>query len=226
MALTGLINVAIVDDQRMFLDGLESWLTAADPRIRVVVKSQSYVGFLEELTGPIDVVIVDVDLKDDSTIEARVAEITARGMKVIVVSTFADATVVHRALAAGALGYASKSESASEIGFAIEAALSGRDYLTPHVTALLLQETQIRRPALSMQEKRVMSLYATGLPVKNVAFQMGLSQDTVRTYLKRIKAKYVECGIRLDTKIDFFKHSLQFRSVTVRKEEEPCHHFM
>ncbi|NQX12321.1 response regulator transcription factor [Microbacteriaceae bacterium VKM Ac-2855] len=193
----------------MFLDGLESWLTAADSRIRVVLKAQSYAGFLDHVDTPIDVVILDVDLKDDSTIETRVSEISARGMRVIVVSTFADAGVVRRALAAGAVGYASKSESASEIRHAIEAATSGRDYLTPHVTALLLQESLIRRPALSIQEKRVMSLYATGLPVKLVAFQMGLSQDTVRTYLKRIKAKYVECGIRLDTKIDFFVNAQQ-----------------
>lgn len=209
MALTELTRIAIVDDQRMFLDGLESWLTSADSRIQVVLKAQSYAGFLDEIDTPIDVVILDVDLKDDSTIESRVAEISARGILVIVVSTFADAAVVRRALAAGAVGYASKSESASEIGHAIEAATSGKGYLTPHVTALLLQESQIRRPALSLQEKRVMSLYATGLPVKLVAFQMGLSQDTVRTYLKRIKAKYVQCGIHLDTKIDFFVNAQQ-----------------
>lgn len=197
------VALAIVDEQRMFLDGIESWLTQTDSRLHVVVKSPSFEAFRSWGGGPIDVVIVGIDQWDNAMVDERIAELDDGGRRVVVMSAFANASIVRRALGAGAVACVSKRDPASELSRAIESVVSGRDYLTPSVAALLLEDSDVRRPVLSAQETRVMMLYSTGLPVKLVSLEMGISQDTVRTYLKRIKAKYVECGIRLDSRVDF-----------------------
>lgn len=201
------IDIAIVDDQRMFLDGIDSWLSSVSDRFDVRIKAASYAELRAHEGFPTSVVVLDADLRDGTRLDDRVRELSAEGVFVIVVSTFSDSAVARGALAAGAVGYISKSESAEEIAEAITAAVEGRDYLTPQVTALLLESSELSTPPLSAQEQRVMILYATGLPMKVVATTMGLSQDTVATYLKRIRSKYVAVGIRLDSRVDFYLHA-------------------
>jgi DNA-binding NarL/FixJ family response regulator len=210
---SGVTRIAIIDAQQMLLEGLQLWVEAIRPEFEVAMTCASYEDFLDRYAasgedghgdGDVDVVVLDVDLADTDLAGDRVGELARSGLRVVAMSTFSDSRLVRHVLASGAAGYVSKQESAVEIGHAVEAAVEGREYFTPGVSAILLEDAGARSPRLSAQETRVMVLYSTGLPLKTVASQMGISQDTVRTYLKRIKAKYVEVGIQLNSKIDFY----------------------
>ena len=84
--MTGLIDVAAVDDHPIVLDSVVGWVMGAESGIRVV-GTASTVGDL--LAGPgrhADVVLLDLDLDDGSTVERNVAEILAAGPAVLVLS--------------------------------------------------------------------------------------------------------------------------------------------
>ncbi|MDO9590677.1 MAG: LuxR C-terminal-related transcriptional regulator, partial [Microcella sp.] len=63
-------------------------------------------------------------------------------------------------------------------------------------------------PRLSAQERRVMALYGAGEPVKTVAYQLGISEETAKSYLKRIREKYRIAGIDVGTKVALRKQAL------------------
>jgi DNA-binding CsgD family transcriptional regulator len=64
-------------------------------------------------------------------------------------------------------------------------------------------------PKLSAQERRVMALYGGGEPVKAVAYQLGISEETAKSYLKRIREKYRVAGYDVGTKVALRKRALQ-----------------
>ena len=61
---------------------------------------------------------------------------------------------------------------------------------------------------LSAQERRVMALYGAGQPVKAVAFQLGISEETAKSYLKRIREKYRVAGFDVGTKVALRKRAI------------------
>jgi len=62
---------------------------------------------------------------------------------------------------------------------------------------------------LSRQERRVMALYAAGGTVKGVALQLGITDETARSYLKRVREKYRAHGIDVGTKITLRLRAIQ-----------------
>jgi DNA-binding CsgD family transcriptional regulator len=63
-------------------------------------------------------------------------------------------------------------------------------------------------PKLSAQERRVMALYGAGEPVKAVAYQLGISDETAKSYLKRIREKYRMAGFDVGTKVALRKRAI------------------
>lgn len=51
-----------------------------------------------------------------------------------------------------------------------------------------------------------MRSYGAGAAVKTVALEMRIAEHTVRTYIKRIKTKYLEAGVTLESRVDFYRH--------------------
>ena len=64
-------------------------------------------------------------------------------------------------------------------------------------------------PKLSAQERRVMALYGGGEPVKAVAFQLSISEETAKSYLKRIREKYRVAGFDVGTKVALRKRAIE-----------------
>ena len=99
-----------------------------------------------------------------------------------------------------------KSEPVENIIEAIRAARVGESYLTPELEVALAEEGAV--PKLSAQERRVMALYGAGQPVKAVAFQLGISEETAKSYLKRIREKYRAAGFDVGTKVALRKRAI------------------
>ncbi len=108
------VRVGIVDDHRLMLDGLSTWLTTRADDLDVVIAVTEFRELVRHSEFPPDVVLLDIDLGDDVPAGAKIVELSAAGVAVVVVSTFSDPRRVRECVSAGALGYVPKSENATK----------------------------------------------------------------------------------------------------------------
>jgi len=203
------IRLAIVDDHRMLLGALTEWIRQAASDITMVAAVVSYPELLTHPEFPVDVVLLDLDLKDNIPVSVKISGLRSTGVKVVLMSTYSEPNVVREAIAAGALGYLVKSEDAGMIVEAIRAAAKGDSFISAELDLALSQGEVGGSPKLSAQERRVMALYGGGEPVKAVAFQLSISEETAKSYLKRIREKYRVAGFDVGTKVALRKRAIE-----------------
>lgn len=194
------IRIAIVDDQTLVLEGITARL-AAQAGIRVVASESTWVGLLCNPEFPVDVVVLDLHLKDQISIGTKLKTLAAAGCRSIVMSRHSDAASIFTAISFGAAAFVPKSESADELVQAIEAAAHGSGYINRAMTAALAVADRKSAPRLGNQERRALMLYAAGRPVKEVAIAMDTTEDTVKSYIKRGRRKYRAAGIDVGTRV-------------------------
>jgi DNA-binding NarL/FixJ family response regulator len=154
---------------------------------------------LSDLTNP-DVAVVDLALKSASGIDL-IKRLKARheNLVIIVWSMYSEDLYAERALRAGARGYINKSEATGKIIEVIRHVLNGELYLSPAMTARLVehavgQEGRASLPGgaldkLSDRELDVFRLIGQGRKTADIAAQLHLSVKTIETYRDRIRAK-------------------------------------
>ncbi|RFA11971.1 LuxR family transcriptional regulator [Subtercola boreus] len=203
------IRLAIVDDHRMLLGALTEWIRGAASDINMVAAVTTWPDLLTDPEFPVDVVLLDLDLKDNLPISVKLRALKSAGVKTVLMSTYSEPVVVREALAAGALGYLVKSEEADMIVEAIRSAAKGEPFISSELDLALSAQEVNGSPKLSAQERRVMALYGGGEPVKQVAEQLSISEETAKSYLKRIREKYRVLGIDVGTKVALRKRAIQ-----------------
>jgi DNA-binding NarL/FixJ family response regulator len=207
--VTGVIDIAAVDDHPIILDGVAAWVMAAGNGIRVISTAATVA---ELLAGPgrrAHVVLLDLDLADGTTVEHNVTAILEAGPAVLVLSVSDKPSAVRAALRAGALGYVLKNEPTFQIRAAIESVAAGNAWISPHLAYILVTDDAADRPTLSQQETRVLQLYATGMPMKSVARKMAISEETVKQYLGRVREKYGRAGRAAPTKLELYYRAVE-----------------
>ena len=207
--MAGQIRLAVVDDHRMILSGLANWIRNASDEIDVVAELTTWPELLTHPSFPVDVVLLDLDLKDNIPVAVKISALKSTGTRVVLMSTYSEPNVVREALAAGALGYLVKTEQAEMIVEAIRAASQGESFVSAELDLALNASDIGGAPKLSAQERRVMALYGGGEPVKSVAYQLGISEETAKSYLKRIREKYRVAGIDVGTKVALRRRAIQ-----------------
>ncbi len=209
MTDTTSIRLAIVDDHRMLLGALTEWIRNAASDIDMVVAVPTWPELTIHPEFPVDVVLLDLDLKDNIPVSLKINTLKTMGVTVVLMSTYSEPNVVREALAAGALGYIVKSEDAGMIVEAIRAAAKGEPFVSAELDLALNAGEVGGAPKLSAQERRVMALYGGGEPVKSVAFQLSISEETAKSYLKRIREKYRVAGFDVGTKVALRKRAIE-----------------
>lgn len=209
------VRVAIVDDERMVLDGLRAWLLGQSSVVDVVAAVTSWNRLLVHPQYPVDVVLLDLNLKDGIPVEVKLATLRAAGVATVMISTYEDPVQIRSCIAAGATAYLPKTESAEEMMRATLAAAGGRTYITPGVAALLVADRQVTGeredaiPHLSPQETRALTLYASGLPMKAVARRLQVGYETAKDYVDRVRQKYEDVGRSARTKVELYQRALE-----------------
>jgi DNA-binding NarL/FixJ family response regulator len=207
--VTGAISVAAVDDHPIILDSVAAWVTAGDGDIRVVGTAATVDALLAGPGRHADVVLLDLDLDDGTTVERNVAAILAAGAAVLVLSASDKPVAVRAAMRAGALGYALKNEPTRQIEAAIMEVAAGRGWISPRLAYIFATDDAADRPALSPQERRALQLYATGMPMKSVARKMTIGDETVKQYLGRVRLKYARAGRAAPSKLELYHRAVE-----------------
>jgi DNA-binding NarL/FixJ family response regulator len=162
--VTGIVDVAAVDDHPIVLDAVAGWVTAAESGIRVIGTAATVDALLAGPGRRAHVVLLDLDLGDGTTVDRNVSAILAAGPAVLVLAASEKPSAVRAAMRAGALGYVLKNEETAQIRAAIRAVAGGQDWISPRLAYIFATDDAADRPALSPQEARALQLYATGMP--------------------------------------------------------------
>jgi DNA-binding NarL/FixJ family response regulator len=207
--VTGVIDVAAVDDHPLVLDGIESWIAAHGSGIRIAGTAATVAGLLAGPGRDAHVVLLDLDLRDGTTVQDNVAALRAAGPAVLVLAASDKPLSVRAAMRAGAAGYVLKSEPTAQVRAAIEAVAAGQDWISPRLAYIFATDDTPDRPALSPQEARALELYATGMPMKSVARRMAISEETVKQYVSRVRKKYARADRPAPTKLELYHRAVE-----------------
>ena len=207
--MTGVIDVAAVDDHPIVLYGVAAWVMAAESDIRVIGTAATVDALLAGPGRHAHVVLLDLDLADGTAAGRNVAAILEAGPAVLVLSVSDKPAAVRAAMRAGALGYVLKNEPTAQIRAAIKAVAAGNAWISPHLAYILATDDDADRPVLSHQETRALQLYATGIPMKLVARKMTISEETAKQYLGRVREKYSRAGRAAPTKLELYYRAVE-----------------
>lgn len=198
-------RVVIVDDQAMVRAGFAAILQAQDD-ITVVAQAGDGVEGVEIVRRERpDVVLMDVRMPNLDGISATreilgAADHDGRPAPAILILTTFDADeYVHDALGAGASGFLLKDALPEELVQAVRVIASGDALLSPRVTKRLLERFASVRPAannhvlrlndLTDREREILVLVGQGLSNSEIAAQLFLAEQTVKSHVSRIFTK-------------------------------------
>lgn len=195
------IRIAIVDDHVLVREAIANWIESSASDMRVVLSVSGWGELMSHTHFPVPIVLLDVDLKDAIPISVKIQSIRTTGSRVVLMSALTEVETIRSAFDAGALSYIVKSEPAETIVTAIRAAAAGEPYISNEMARLLDYPVNPSKPKLTKREQSVMSMYASGQAMKTVAAALFISEDTARSYMKRIRDKYRAVGIDLGNKV-------------------------
>ena len=195
-----LTRVGVIDDDAMLREGMAAWFSAM-PDVQLIASAGSLDELLAEAPA-LDVILLDLNLRDSSLPSANVRRLVTSGYRVLIVSTIPDAEHVIATISAGASGYVTKNRDLVALADAIREVAGGGFALSPELAFVLSRDLRRERPALSPRELEVLGLYASGMTLDAVARRIGIAPGTARTHLARVKQKYAEVGRPAYTKLD------------------------
>ena len=194
------IRVVVVDDQEMVRAGFAA-LLGAEPDIEVVATAADGaegVATVRRVTP--DVVLMDVRMPVLDGIEAtRQLLRDATAPRVVMLTTFDADDYIYESLRAGASGFLLKDASPTELADAVRVVAAGEALLAPSVTRRVIEQyaatSKRRRPKdprlakLTDREREVLVLVAAGLSNQEIAAELVLAEQTVKTHVSRIFGK-------------------------------------
>lgn len=181
------IRVMIAEDQAMVLGALAALLEMEDD-IEVVGRARSGDEALKLIQQhrP-EVFITDIEMPGMTGLEVA-AELKRRSLpvRVIILTTFARAGYLRRALDAGASGYLLKDMPAEQLAEAVRRVRKGLRVIDPQLAA----EAWTDEPdPLTERERQVLRLAGEGKASSDIATELNLSEGTVRNYLSEAISK-------------------------------------
>jgi DNA-binding NarL/FixJ family response regulator len=142
-----------------------------------------------------DVVLLDYGLPDLDGLETtRQILALERGVKVLILTMYANEEYATRLIRAGASGFLVKAASTDELKAAVRKVASGGVYVSPAIMEKMVArmgnpEADVPEKALSDREMQVLLRLARGMATKEVAKSLSLSKSTVETYRGRVLEK-------------------------------------
>lgn len=183
-----MIRILSVDDHPLVREGIAA-LIRRQADMELIAEASNGLEAIEEYRKhrP-DVALMDLQMPEMSGIDALSA---IRGefpeARIIVLTSYAGDVQVSRALRSGARAYLLKDMLRKELLETIRAVHAGQRRLSPEVAAGIAEHSS--DGALTPRETDVLRLIAAGNANKEIGAQLGLTEDTVKSHVKRILMK-------------------------------------
>ncbi|ANP71468.1 DNA-binding response regulator [Cryobacterium arcticum] len=205
------IRLALLDDHELLLDSMGTWIAEHAPDFTLVLTSTSWADFVHRAEFPADLVLIDYQITEPVSIEARVRTCRAAGAKVIVISGLDTREARERARLAGAADYLAKDLPMAAIMDAARAVMRRVSAQRPFAPARPGSGAGPRptSPSLSPGEATAFRLYAAGHSTKDVASEMAVQYETAKTYLRRVREKYAKVGRPASRKGDLIRRAAE-----------------
>jgi len=184
------MRLVLIEDHQALREGLELLLGRHDIEVVGTAGTAAEGRTLIEEHEP-DVALVDIRLGDDSGIDLTRAVLDADPSRRVVLYTgSSDVELLISGLDSGARGYALKDGTPTELTGALQTVAGGGTYVDPRLrSALLSRQATQRMPSLSKREREIMDLLSQGLTGEDVASQLFLSSETVKTHIRNAMSK-------------------------------------
>jgi DNA-binding NarL/FixJ family response regulator len=184
-----MIRVLVVDDHPIVRDGLAAVLEDQDDLKVVGAAGTAQDAVAQAGRERPDIVLLDLELPDMSGIDA-IPQIMAAApeARVIVFTAYDTDERVLGAIRAGARGYVLKGAAGEEIARAVRAVHAGGSHLASRVAALVMAEVASPRRGrmLTPREHEILRLVADGLPTKQIARRLRITERTVKFHVASI----------------------------------------
>jgi len=178
----------IADDHQVVAEGLARLIDNSKE-----AKTVTITGRVDETTEQLSrlkpqILLLDVALADSDGIDAIAKIKEAYGkLKIIVLTIYAEPTVIRRALESGADGYILKNTGTKELLDGIEAVARGKQFVCQEARTLLIGSESA--PALTSREREILRLIVEGFTMKEIAHRLNLGFETVHSYTKTMRQK-------------------------------------
>ena len=188
MSNSGLIRILAADDHALLRNGIAG-LVNDEPDMKMVAEAATGVEAIKQFKQyhP-DVTLMDLQMPEMSGIEA-IIEIRSEfpEARIIVLTTYRGDIQVARALKAGVRGYLLKARVNRDLVDVIRAVHSGQKRIPPEIAAELAEHAA--EEDLSPRELEVLGLVARGNANKEIAARLAITEETVKSHIRRILDK-------------------------------------
>lgn len=188
------INIAIVDDHPIVIQGLKTLLAQEhDLHIaRTFIDGAGILSFLKSNT--VDIVLLDITLPDMNGMDlCREIKMIAPDTLVLILSNHSERSIIMQTIHNGASGYLLKNASPEEMLHAIQEALSGHISFSREVMEIISRPTKNEikgLPQLTKREKQILKMIAEGSTSNVIAQELFLSPLTVETHRRNLIQKF------------------------------------
>lgn len=185
-------KILLVDDHRLFMEGLELLLKEQDEwEIKALVSSgKEALKFLQ--IEPVDLVLLDYQMPEMDGIETlKAIRRLHPGTKTMLLSMHKSAPLIRELMAAGGEGFVLKTADKSEFVQAIRKVLSGGKYFSGELMEELVKkpEMAVGESSLTEREKEIIREICQGLSTQEIADKLFISYRTVETHRKNLMDK-------------------------------------
>jgi DNA-binding NarL/FixJ family response regulator len=203
------VSVVIVDDHDAIRFGFRA--QCSDFNFELLAEGATVDDALEKLGDrECQVAVLDLSLGDGSKVADNVSKFVARGIQVLIYSIGDKRIHINAALKAGAASIVTKSQSMNDLARAVRLVSHGVYINNTQTAAAIDADLEFKRDAkLSPKESEVLSLYASGLAQKQVAYQLGIADSTVKEHIDRVRQKYAKVGRPVTSKTELLRRAIE-----------------
>lgn len=190
------LTFIIADDHPLFRGAMQQALEGIQPDIRIIEAGDLEIARKEAAGNPeADLILLDLTMPGVSGLSGLIAfRAEFSSLPVVVVSASDDPPTMRRALELGASGFISKSASIDEIREGVRTVLDGGVWTPPDVDLGSEHDPEIasllaRIQTLTPQQGRVLGMLAEGLLNKQIAYELGVSEATIKAHVSAVLQK-------------------------------------
>ncbi len=205
-------KILLADDHAVVREGLAAVIEKYTPHTVIANVGDGIEAIEQARYHRPDLMIIDIGMPGLNGLEvlSQIRE-TLPGVEVLVLSVHRDRQYVVSAIRRGAAGYLLKRDAVRELVTAIEKIVGGKRYISKELYEVVADEimspgrkVKSELEELSARERQVLSLIAEGVSRREIAAQLHISPETVKTHRKNIMSK-----LKLHKRAALVKFALQ-----------------